>query len=163
MTKKGNKLESLSDLGFDNLYRVAIEEFALPLGEKEEENEASILAAFAEAGFRLDDYLEQHPELQPEGWRKKDKTGANVVTAKAQKKEEVVSPDEIVVAAPLVQKNAKYLIKMVRENVRYDTRGYTFTQEHPYALLDKDDAQFVLENEKGFRQATPSELEEFYS
>ena len=55
------------------------------------------------------------------------------------------------------------LIKMERANTRYDIRGYTFTKEHPIRPVDEESAEYILEHEEGFRQARPSELEEYYS
>lgn len=55
------------------------------------------------------------------------------------------------------------LVRMDRKNGIYETRGVTFTREHPYALVDLDTAQDIFDNEEGFRPATPRELQEFYS
>jgi hypothetical protein len=55
------------------------------------------------------------------------------------------------------------LVRMERENGIYETRGVTFTREHPYALVDVSTAQDIFDNEEGFRPATPRELQEFYS
>ena len=55
------------------------------------------------------------------------------------------------------------LVRMDRKNVTYETRGVTFTREHPYALVDLATAQDIFDNEEGFRPATPRELQEFYS
>lgn len=55
------------------------------------------------------------------------------------------------------------LVRMDRKNGIYETRGVTFTRDHPYALVDLDTAQDIFDNEEGFRPATPRELQEFYS
>ena len=55
------------------------------------------------------------------------------------------------------------LVRMDRKNGTYETRGVTFTRDHPYALVDLDTAQDIFDNEEGFRPATPRELQEFYS
>ena len=55
------------------------------------------------------------------------------------------------------------LIRMERKNGLYETRGVTFTRDHPYALVDVNTAQDIFDNEEGFRPATPRELQEFYS
>jgi len=55
------------------------------------------------------------------------------------------------------------LVRMDRKNGTYETRGVTFTRDHPYALVDIDTAQDIFDNEEGFRPATPRELQEFYS
>lgn len=55
------------------------------------------------------------------------------------------------------------LLKMRRGNRRYDIRGYTFTAEHPYALVTSDDAEAITDlDPDGFVYATPKELKEFY-
>lgn len=55
------------------------------------------------------------------------------------------------------------LVRMDRKNGIYETRGVTFTRDHPYALVDVNTAQDIFDNEEGFRPATPRELQEFYS
>jgi ribosomal protein S1 len=54
------------------------------------------------------------------------------------------------------------LIRMDRRNPTYELRGYTFTQQHPFALTTEEDANWILENERGFRIASPKEAKEFY-
>lgn len=54
------------------------------------------------------------------------------------------------------------LIKMERRNPTYELRGYVFKAEHPFALVSEEDANWILENEKGFRMASPKEAKEFY-
>lgn len=57
----------------------------------------------------------------------------------------------------------KILIKMTRENFSYEVRGYRFSQEHPFLAVNADDADWLIENEDGFRPASPKEAREFYS
>lgn len=59
-------------------------------------------------------------------------------------------------------KKNKILIKMVRENPRYDVGALSFTQEHPFAVVEEDLAEYLLTKEEGFRQASPAEAREFY-
>ena len=54
------------------------------------------------------------------------------------------------------------LMKMERGNPTYEVRGYRFTSTHPYALVAEIDAEWILENERGFRLASPKEVKEFY-
>lgn len=54
------------------------------------------------------------------------------------------------------------LVKMTRANFRYDIMGHTFTKEHPFVAMHKDDAQKIFDKEEGFRLATPKEVQEFY-
>ena len=55
------------------------------------------------------------------------------------------------------------LVRMTRENYRYDIMGHTFTKDHPFVAMHKDDAQKIFDKEEGFRLATPKEVQEFYS
>lgn len=57
----------------------------------------------------------------------------------------------------------KELVKMERLNRSYEVRGVVFTKEHPYALVAEEDAEWITENEEGFRYASPKEAKEFYS
>lgn len=62
-----------------------------------------------------------------------------------------------------VNKEDMVLVKMIRPNYSYETRGYTFTKEHPFVAMDKDVAQAIFDKEEGFVMATPSEVREFYN
>jgi len=55
------------------------------------------------------------------------------------------------------------LVRMTRENFRYDIAGFTFTKEHPFVAMHKDKAQAIFDKEEGFRPATPKEVQDFYS
>jgi len=54
------------------------------------------------------------------------------------------------------------LVRMTRANFRYDILGQTFTKDHPFVAMNKDDAQKVFDKEEGFRLATPKEVQEYY-
>ena len=54
------------------------------------------------------------------------------------------------------------LVRMTRENMRYDIHGYTFTQSHPFVAMSEEDAQKIFDTEEGFRLATPKEVQDFY-
>jgi hypothetical protein len=54
------------------------------------------------------------------------------------------------------------LVKMERDNFRYDILGYSFTKEHPFISMSKDRAQQIFDKENGFRLATPKEVQEYY-
>ena len=54
------------------------------------------------------------------------------------------------------------LVKMERDNYRYDIQGFTFTKEHPYVAMSEDEAQAIFDKEAGFRLATPKEVQEYY-
>lgn len=55
------------------------------------------------------------------------------------------------------------LVRMTRANFRYDILGQTFTKDHPFVAMNKDDAQKVFDKEEGFRLATPKEVQDFYN
>ena len=55
------------------------------------------------------------------------------------------------------------LVRMTRDNFRYDIMGVTFTKEHPFVAMSRDDAQEIFDKEEGFRLATPKEVQEYYN
>jgi hypothetical protein len=172
MAKKPTQFKDLSK---NELVRSALEDFAVELTDEEKTNKASVLAAFAESNLVWEDYVAQHPEVAPEPAPVAvtsnapshgtigDDTVEGFITPVVED-EVTTEPGEIVVAAPAVAgaPNDQYLLKMTRENPVYQTRGYEFTEDHPYALVNAADAQWILSNEDGFRQAFPAELAEFY-
>lgn len=155
--------KNFKDLGVDELFRSAIEDFALPVEEEDRGKRDVLLAAFMEGGVSFEDYLEQHPEF-----REPVTSGPPVVELVEEEFIEgvtVVPEEQVVVRVaepPKPTVKEKYLIKMVRENARFDVPGHSFTQNHPYALVDETTANYLLTKEEGFRQATPAELTEFY-
>jgi hypothetical protein len=56
-----------------------------------------------------------------------------------------------------------FLVKMDRENARFEINGYTFTREHPFVAMSEEDADFIFSVEQGFRMATPREVQEYYN
>jgi hypothetical protein len=63
---------------------------------------------------------------------------------------------------PKAQAEDTVLVRMTRENYRYDILGFTFTKEHPFVAMTEDDAQEIFDKEEGFRLATPKEVQEYY-
>jgi TusA-related sulfurtransferase len=55
------------------------------------------------------------------------------------------------------------LVKMDRENARFEINGFTFTREHPFVAMSEEDADFIFSIEEGFRMATPREVQEYYN
>lgn len=55
------------------------------------------------------------------------------------------------------------LVRMARDNMRYDILGHTFTKAHPFVAMQEDDAQKIFDKEEGFRLATPKEVQDFYN
>lgn len=166
----------LKDLSPEELYRSAIEDFALVVSPEESGIKDVLLAAFEEGGVDWPQYLEMHPELKPE----KENRGG-VITSPNQADPstltvesapvapeaprpavaEVVEPVVHVAQTPTFNPQDKFLVKMERDNPTYEIRGYRFTREKPYHLVNAADAGTIL-REDGFRQAYPDELEEFY-
>jgi hypothetical protein len=54
------------------------------------------------------------------------------------------------------------IVKMERNNSMYQAIGRTFSRNHPFAAVTEDEANHLIENIKGFRMATPREVERFY-
>ena len=186
MTQGGIMTENMptgfNDLKPTELFRSALEDFALPVDEADKNKKKVLLAAFAEGGVSWDDYVSQHPEVAPAPeptpqvqpvaeeltvQRETEPSRGNVVSSTdVTGAEAPVSPvEEVVIRTaqpPMPQVNEKFLIKMVRDNPRFEVKGHNFTSSHPYALVNEDVANHLLEKEDGFRMATPSELREFY-
>lgn len=187
--------KGFDDLKPTELYRSALEDFALPVEEEDKNKKKVLLAAFVEGGVTWEDYVEQHPEYaepvdEPtEAELRSRLREGQVITSNAPKHNTVedyqpVEPENkwdttdprnveavaVVTPAPrIVVKESipvtsqdSYLIKMDRKNPLFEVRGHRFTQSHPYALMNAEDADYVLTHEDGFRQATPSELREYY-
>ena len=55
------------------------------------------------------------------------------------------------------------LVRMTRENFRFDIMGVTFTKEHPFVAVAENIAQEIFDKEEGFRLASPREVQEYYS
>jgi len=64
---------------------------------------------------------------------------------------------------PKAQPEDTLLVRMTRDNHRYDIHGYTFTKDHPFIAMSEDDAQKIFDTEEGFRLATPKEVQDFYN
>lgn len=168
MTDK--KPTSFNNLGVAELRRSAAEDFAVPL--EDGANKAMVLAALEESGVTWADYVAQHPEVAPDEPEvspsgKQEHLTVPETTGNSDGPHLRFTADEpgkiVVAEEPTYKAQDKYLIKMVRENLVYESAGLRFTQEHPYALANADQADHILGKEDGFRQATPAELREYYS
>lgn len=152
------------DLDIKTLRRTAVEDFAVPVDS--DANKDTVLAALTEAGIGWDMYCKLM------GWNEPVTDPIPVLTDEGDEAVEPVAPkthliggEEVIIhtaEAPVPQVKEKYLLKMERKNPQFNIRGHKFTKEHPYALVDRADLDHILDNEKGFRMATPRELEEFY-
>lgn len=152
-----------SDYKVGDLRDIAENEFAV---EVEGLNGKEVLAALEESGVTWEMHLANHPELRAveevaplQAAPEYDAPG--VVTSAQMQAQEV--PVEIVVKEEVpLQSRQEWLIKMVRSNPLFEVRGVRFTSQHPYALVSPEIAEHLLTREEGFRQATPSELQEYY-
>src|SRR6478735_4967842 len=52
---------------------------------------------------------------------------------------------------PAAALDTHVLLRMTRENGTFEIRGYRFTKEHPFALVEAEDAQAIMDAEEGFR------------
>jgi hypothetical protein len=132
-------------MSFDTLKIAELKKVAEDFGVSTDElkNKNDVIAALAEEGVtwavyqktikEIEDNLEEAPELQP----------------KFDPKKEILEDD--------------VLVRMTRANFRYDILGFTFTKDHPFVAMKKDEAQAIFDKEEGFRLANPKEVQEFYS
>lgn len=132
-------------MSFDTLKIAELKKVAEDFGvdTKELKNKTDVIAALAEEGVTwavyqktikdIEDNLEEAPELQPKFDPRKEISGEDV------------------------------LVRMTRPNFRYDILGFTFTKEHPFIAMKKEQAQAIFDKEEGFRLANPTEAQEYYS
>lgn len=164
----------------DDLYALATENFGVEVSETA--NHSQIMAALAEMGVTWDmakvydknaaviaeeEALEEAARIETSRANVITSAQAQVKTAPAVTVSETprgvnveVEAVPVAVVAP-VQPDV-ILLKMERENGRYDIRGHRFTRDNPFALVQIDDASYILENIEGFKQASPKEAKEFY-
>lgn len=106
-------------------------------------NKTDIIAALSEEGVTWAVYKKTVERLEEE-----EDMATEVIQKPDFKK---VNPEDTV------------LVKMERDNFRYDIQGFTFTKEHPFIAMDKDKAQEIFDKEAGFRLATPKEVQDYYN
>lgn len=126
---------SFSTMKLAQLKEVA-EYFAVDLQSAKTKNE--IIAALDEEGVTYDMYA-KFSEAETES-----------VELPERKAKKVVSGDTV-------------LVKMDRENAKFEINGYSFTREHPFVAMSEEDADFIFSIEEGFRMATPREVQEYYN
>ncbi len=107
-------------------------------------NKADIIAALSEEGVTWSVYQKTTKALEDEA----EDVSEEVLPKFDPKKDQ---PEDNV------------LVRMDRANFRYDILGHTFTKEHPFVAMNKDQAQAIFDKEEGFRLATPKEVQEFYN
>lgn len=60
------------------------------------------------------------------------------------------------------QEEDTILVKMNRKNPLMIIRGYRFTTADPFRVVPVKDAEFIIHKYKGFSQAMPSEVKEYF-
>lgn len=130
---------SFEKLKKEELLEVA-EEFGTDVDKSD--SKAVIIAALVEDGVTFDD-------------------AAKFVNSVGEVAEEVKA-EAVAEKAAAKEAEEKVLLKMTRANGTYQVRGVTFRKSHPFALVPESDAEWILENEEGFRTATPREAQDFY-
>lgn len=131
----------------------------------EDLNEKQIIARFVEDGVTQD-----MVDTFVQGKEAAEKAAAEEAERKAAAANSTPTPEKpkargvkAKVAVASVEVPEQVLLCMDRENPTYKVRGYTFTREHPFALVSAEDAEFIVEHEEGFTYATPKQAREFYS
>lgn len=131
-------------MSFDTLKVSELKKVAEDFGVELEaaSNKASIIAALAEEGVTWQVYEKATKDVE-------DATEEIEILPKYTAKSEI-EKDQV-------------LVKMTRNNFRYDIMGYTFTKDHPFVPMKEEDAQEIFDMEDGFRLASPKEVQDFYS
>lgn len=138
---------SFEQLSKKELLRTAEEDFAVEVDRSWPK--AQIIKQLEEYAITWPMYLEANPEA--------------ALTFGQEIPANIVTEPVIAVAPPVLEEEPKVLIKMTRANPLYEIGRYRWTQKHPYVLVAEKDAERILIHEEGFRQATPGELQEYYS
>ena len=129
---------SLESMKLAELKKVA-EEFAVDL--ESAKTKAEVLAALAEEGVTSD----------------------LIDNLKKVEREEIPPAPVFTNAEDLSKDPGSALVKMERKNRSYETFGYSFSQEHPFAAMPMETAMEIFDTQEGFRLATPREVNEYYS
>lgn len=131
---------SFESLNKDVLLQVA-EDFAVDV--KKTDNKGVIIAALVEDGVTWDMYKQAFPDP----------------TEEEPKPVPEAAPAE---PKPVVREVPKVLVKMERQNPRFEIRGYTFSKQHPFVPVTEEDANYIISHLDGFRIAMPQEAQDFY-
>lgn len=131
-------------MSFETLKISELKEIAEDFGVETEglKGKANIIAAMADEGVTWSLYSKSKQDVE-------DAEEEIEVLPKFDPKKEV--------------KGDEVLVKMTRQNARYDIQGFTFTKEHPFVAMNMNKAQAIFDKEDGFRLATPKEVQDFYS
>ena len=150
---------SLTKLTKKELVRTAQEDFGVEVDKTRDK--AGIIEQLVENGVTWDMYLEENPD---ERAKYEQPVPDNVIRHAVSEEEvlpDVYYPERKLPSLAEVEESL-VLIRMVRANPLYEIRGYRFTKDNPFVLVKEEDADHILLEEDGFRQATPRELKEYY-
>lgn len=134
---------SFDSLKKDELLDVA-EKFGVDV--RSSDNKATIVAALVEDGVT---------------WEQAKAFDENVAEKDEELAEEAVASEDTQEEAEESEKE-QALVLMTRRNYVFEVMGIRFTSKHPFALVDADKAERLVENVEGFRYATPKEAREYY-
>lgn len=126
------------------------EEFAVELPSRQP-NKKQLVEALDKDGVTFELYRSLHPANPSE-------PAPVELAAIDDAPVEVETPDPVEEA----EEDNLVVLRMTRKNHTYQIRGYQFTQQHPYALVTEEDADYLIEEDGGFQMATPKQLREFY-
>ena len=70
--------------------------------------------------------------------------------------------DDIRTEPTFDKKDPVILVKMTRANPTFRFRGYKFTKEHPFVLMNEGDANDIVRFEVGFSMSNVEETETYY-
>lgn len=155
---------SLNDINKDEL-----QDFAREVGVDDDGKKAELVERLETEGYTEDD-VKNFQEGTFEPTREEPEEGAEFVVDheaydNRDPEEEVKRVEEstgLRATEDEEKKEDKVLIKMDAPFGSIRTHGVVFTREHPYAAVNKDVAEELLKS-NSFRQAHPSEAEEYYS
>ena len=140
-----NNLDKGDYMSFEALKVAELKQIAEDFAVEVEglKNKADIIAALSEEGVTWSVYQKTQKDLE------EAEDVADEILPRFDSKKEIAK-DEV-------------LVRMTRENFRYDIMGYTFTKDHPFVAMSEEKAQEIFDKEEGFRLATPKEVQEYYS
>jgi hypothetical protein len=163
---------SFEDFNKDELAKIA-DEFVLDVEDADDEDELraaveklspeEVALSFPEFADRLETESDDDEDgestglVTSENTPKKGVPAKKAVAKKAATKKAAAKPP-----AKTVVPEEKTLLKMIRNNPVYEVRGYRFTRALPYAYVNDDDVDFLIEVEGGFTVAKPSEVKSFF-
>lgn len=170
MTKKSNTVTTkdmnYGSVGFNTLNLDELQSIADYYGVDKAETIQEQIANFASEGVTYAQYAKDMKVPLPEDYEEElPEVDEDEINLEA----ETVQQVPVTVPRQVALPDTTYLIKMTRDNPYFEVAAkdgsrkvYKFTQQHPYAVMDRHTAQYVLAHEERFRQAFPDELAEFY-